>query len=195
MAGLARNLYAEAACSLRKDMLMFIARALVFVLASGVSLSVMAADCADVVDATAAEMKAGSTTWSDGRARIVRSAAGAACVKTASGRYGQASNTSTCSAVVENTLDELRAGAVGWQASQAEAARSAAASACIKTASGRYADTAAPADKPGPSEDQAETHDAIELVEDDDGRSGLRIGGVTIRPADARPGRKPYDHH
>ena len=162
---------------------MFIARALVFALALGATLSAVAADCANVVNATAEEMKAGSTSWSDSQAGIVRSAAGAACVKTASGRYEQTGDASTCSAVVDDTLNEMRAGAVDWQANQTGLARSAAASACIKTASGRYAATRS---------DNAAEPTPMNAQDVDDDEGGFRIGGVKIRPLTGPPSEKPY---
>jgi len=47
-------------------------------------------DCASVVTATVAEIKAGAgDRWSQPVENLVRSAAGSACVKALSGRYGQ----------------------------------------------------------------------------------------------------------
>ncbi|WP_348761973.1 hypothetical protein [uncultured Salinisphaera sp.] len=177
---------------------MFTARLSLFLLASGFAVSAMAADCANVVDATTEEMKAGSTAWSDQDASLVRSAAGAACVKTASGRYAESGNASACSAVTEDTLSEMQAGVSGgWSNAQAQLARSAAASACIKTGSGRYAAAATTPTtaNAGTNADSKTSKNAIELVDDEQGRSGLRIGGVTIRPRSGPPGQKPYSHH
>lgn len=51
------------------------------------------ADCAGVVDATVAEMKAGAgDKWTEEAEQRVRAAAGAACIKSVSGRYSKSAD-------------------------------------------------------------------------------------------------------
>ncbi len=57
-----------------------------------VALPVVASPCSEVVDDTVAEIRAGASSWwTDDAEGLVRAAAGAACVKARSGRYGATS--------------------------------------------------------------------------------------------------------
>lgn len=54
------------------------------------AMATRAAPCGDIVQATLDEMRAGmGSRWTADTAAIVRAAAGAACVKTRSGRYAE----------------------------------------------------------------------------------------------------------
>ena len=67
---------------------------LVLVVAAAVAASGTAAqtDCEAVVDATLEEMRLGAVdSWTEAETAIARSAAGSACLKASSGRYGEVS--------------------------------------------------------------------------------------------------------
>jgi hypothetical protein len=55
-------------------------------------LAIGATDCEPIVDATLAEIKAGSANWDERTEALVRAAAGAACVKAYSGIYADRSS-------------------------------------------------------------------------------------------------------
>lgn len=68
---------------------MQILRALTLVSAVALASAVSADPCEEIVTDTVAEMRAGAaTSWSADAERLVRAAAGSACVKAASARYG-----------------------------------------------------------------------------------------------------------
>lgn len=70
-----------------------------------VALPVVASPCSEVVDDTVAEIRAGASSWwTDDAEGLVRAAAGAACVKARSGRYGA------------TTIDETSVSAAGSDA-------------------------------------------------------------------------------
>lgn len=108
-----------------------------------------------------------------------------------------------CTAVIDDTVAEMRAGADGWWSHEVEGlVRAAAGSACVKAQSGRYAatdgdvdshddvlaaDEDASASAPVPAGDAS---NAQEATDSDDG--SWSFGGMTFRSLSGSPGSKPY---
>ncbi|MFT4769357.1 MAG: hypothetical protein ACI8RN_002501 [Glaciecola sp.] len=80
--------------------------------------------CADVVADTIAEMRAGADGWwSDDTENLVRAAAGSACIKAQSGRYG---------ATHQSTVEEIDVSTAGQGSDQSDKAAHAAATEAVQ---------------------------------------------------------------
>ncbi|MDG1066184.1 MAG: hypothetical protein P8O91_08210 [Luminiphilus sp.] len=99
-----------------------------------------------------------------------------------------------CQAVVAATLEELALGATSqWTETHADLARSAAGSACLKAASGRYGEDAS-LESVGVSSDtqRSATTDGKTAVGQSDSR-GEETGGLRFKPMTGSPTQKPYE--
>lgn len=120
-----------------------------------------------------------------------------------------------CTAIIDDTVAEMRAGADGWWSDEVEGlVRAAAGSACVKVQSGRYAKTGgapapgddavaaaakatAPDNRTGSdtavvseSAQAGEERDSQQEADGDDG--SWSFGGMTFRSLSGSPGTKPY---
>ena len=99
-----------------------------------------------------------------------------------------------CQAIVAATLDELALGATSeWTAMNADLARSAAGSACLKAASGRYGEDAS-LESVGVSSESQRTATSSGKAEDSQGEpEGEESGGLKFKPMTGSPTQKPYE--
>jgi hypothetical protein len=99
-----------------------------------------------------------------------------------------------CQAVVAATLDELALGAKAeWTESNADLARSAAGSACLKAASGRYGDDLT-LESVGVSSEIQETEASSGKAVNSQGEpEGEESGGLKFKPMTGSPTQKPYE--
>jgi hypothetical protein len=110
-----------------------------------------------------------------------------------------------CSAVVDDTVAELRAGAsAAWSPDVELLVRTAAGAACVKANSGRYGAAADlvpigeakgyASGETGTVSVQAADPSNAEGAEDaDEDEEGFSIGGLKIRGASGSPAKKPYE--
>ncbi|MEM6302533.1 MAG: hypothetical protein AAF749_12390 [Pseudomonadota bacterium] len=180
-------------------------RAFIVLMALGMAHAAGADTCSEIVNATVAEMRAGSSEWSGDAEQLIRAASGSACVKLLSTRYGDLGAESRCEQVIEDTVAEIRAGASGWWSGGPEQiVKTSAASACIKAMSGRYASastyTGSPATGSVASSSEAssaagsDTSEAQnETEEKDDG--SWSFGGLTFKAMSGSPSKKPYERN
>jgi hypothetical protein len=99
-----------------------------------------------------------------------------------------------CQAVVAATLDELALGATAeWTESNADLARSAAGSACLKAASGRYGDDLTLESVGVSSDAQRTAAPSGKAAESQSGPEGEETGGLKFKPMTGSPTQKPYE--
>lgn len=99
-----------------------------------------------------------------------------------------------CQAVVAATLDELALGAPAeWTDTDADLARSAAGSACLKAASGRYGDDLTVESIDVSSDTPGATNASGKAVENQNDPEGEETGGFRIKPMTGSPTQKPYE--
>ena len=99
-----------------------------------------------------------------------------------------------CQAVVAATLDELALGAMSeWTATHADLARSAAGSACLKAASGRYGEDLLVESVGISSDTQPTAATDGKPAESPSGPEGEETGGLRFKPMTGSPTQKPYE--
>jgi len=99
-----------------------------------------------------------------------------------------------CQAIVAATLDELALGATSeWTATHADLARSAAGSACLKAASGRYGEDLLVESVGISSDTQPTAATDGQAAESPSGPEGEETGGLRFKPMTGSPTQKPYE--
>lgn len=99
-----------------------------------------------------------------------------------------------CQAVVAATLDELALGATSeWTATHADLAKSAAGSACLKAASGRYGEDLIVESVGISSDTQLTASPDGKTAESKSDSEGDEGGGLRFKPMTGSPTQKPYE--
>ena len=99
-----------------------------------------------------------------------------------------------CQAVVAATLDELALGATSeWTAMHADLARSAAGSACLKAASGRYGEDLIVESVGATSDTHRSATTDGKTAESQSDSEGEDTGGIRFKPMTGSPTQKPYE--
>lgn len=99
-----------------------------------------------------------------------------------------------CQAVVAATLDELALGAMSeWTATHADLARSAAGSACLKAASGRYGEDLLVESVGVSSDTQPTAAIGGQAADSKSDPEGEETGGLRFKPMTGSPTQKPYE--
>ena len=99
-----------------------------------------------------------------------------------------------CQAVVAATLDELALGAMSeWTATHADLARSAAGSACLKAASGRYGEDLLVESVGISSDTQPTAATGGQAADSKSDPEGEETGGLRFKPMTGSPTQKPYE--
>ena len=99
-----------------------------------------------------------------------------------------------CQAVVAATLDELALGATSeWTATHADLAKSAAGSACLKAASGRYGEDLIVESVGMASGTQPTATTDGKPAESRSDPEGEEVGGLRFKPMTGSPTQKPYE--
>lgn len=130
------------------------------------------------------------TSFSLGRSQLKRVVLGLTFICSANAATAEID----CQAVVAATLNELALGATAeWTQSSADLARSAAGSACLKAASGRYGDDLT-LESVGVSSESQRTASSSGKAEDSQGEpEGEETGGLKFKPMTGSPTQKPYE--
>jgi hypothetical protein len=123
-----------------------------------------AAGCEEVVADTVGEMRAGAAGWwSDDVENLVRAAAGSACMKALSGRYGSVAAQTPPAGPAAPGAAAMSGEAVAEASAQPDSA------------------TAAPAASPASK------------AEEDSEAGAFSFGGLTFRSLSGSPSKKPYE--
>lgn len=98
-----------------------------------------------------------------------------------------------CQAVVAATLEELALGAASeWTTTHTDVAKSAAGSACLKAASGRYGDDLI-VESVAISSNTERTATTSDTTESKGDPEAAETGGIRFKPMTGSPTQKPYE--
>jgi hypothetical protein len=98
-----------------------------------------------------------------------------------------------CEAVVAATLEELALGAASeWTTTHTDVAKSAAGSACLKAASGRYGDDLI-VESVAISSNTERTATTSDTTESKGDPEAAETGGIRFKPMTGSPTQKPYE--